>query len=45
MTHLEQNMPTFNSKPSTFVGQWIIVNDRVMLWQNNSIVTGYVYHP
>ena len=45
MQHLEINMLRFDSKPTEFVGTWIIVNDRVMLWQNNSIVKGYVYHP
>jgi hypothetical protein len=45
MNHLESNMPKFTTKPTEFMGTWILVNNRVMLWQNNSIVKGYVYHP
>ena len=37
-------MKEYEMKPIEFVGNWIKVNGRVMLWQNNIIVKGYVYH-
>jgi hypothetical protein len=41
----EKFMQEYAVKPTEFVGTWIKVNNKVMLWQNNSIIKGYVYHP
>ena len=30
--------------PTTFIGYSIIVNNRTMIWQDNIIYKGYVYH-
>jgi hypothetical protein len=29
--------------PKTFQGHFITINDRVLVWQNNFLYTGYVY--
>ena len=34
-----------NVKPSFFIGTFIQVKDRIMVWQNCTIHTGYVYLP
>jgi len=38
-------MKDYDVKPLVFVGTWITVQGRVMLWQDCVIHTGYVYHP
>ena len=40
-----ENLPTFEKKPLSFSGTFIKVNDRVMVWQDCIIYTGYVYLP
>jgi hypothetical protein len=37
--------PYFEEEPTQFSGTWINVQGRTMLWQENVIYTGYVYHP
>jgi len=41
----KSQMKEYATIPTTFVGTWITVQGRVMLWQNCTIHTGYVYHP
>jgi len=45
MFYNEETMPHFDTKPNEFVESFIIVNGRVMIWQNNVSVVGYVYLP
>lgn len=37
--------PSFEETPTQFAGTWIKVKGRLMLWQDCTIYTGYVYHP
>jgi len=39
------NLKQFETKPNTFEGTFIRVQDRIMVWQNGVIHRGYVYLP
>jgi hypothetical protein len=36
-------MNTYDTKPTTLTDRVIIVNNRIMIWQDNTIYKGYVY--
>lgn len=40
---MKNNITEYTEIPVTFKGTFITVNQREMVWQNNSVYTGYVY--
>jgi len=40
---LLKDIPEFETKPTQFMGTFIKVGSRTMVWQNNIIMVGYVY--